>query len=232
MHRMTSLWLRIKAFVLRGKFDRDLDDELAFHLAMKEEKQGSAAGQGDDTRYAVRRGFGNVAQIKEACREMRTFMSLEAFWQDLRFGLRGLRKSPGFAVVAVATLALGIGASTWCFNLVRQWVLQAVTYRHSDKLLVAWEIDTKKGWTGQASAPDLFDWREQSHEFDHLAAWSVRQFNLTGMDVPERIAGARVSPDFFRTLEVAPMIGRDFRPEEDQPGLGQVALVSYGDRKS
>src|ERR1700704_6314560 len=84
MHRMTLLWLRIKAFVLRGKSDRDLDDELAFNLAMKEEKEGSAAGQGDDTRYAVRRGFGNVAQIKEACREMRTFMSLEAFWQDLR----------------------------------------------------------------------------------------------------------------------------------------------------
>ena len=228
MHRITSIWLRIKALVLRRKFDRDLDDELAFHLAMKEEKHGSAAGQGDDTHYAVRRGFRNVAQIKEACREMRTFMSLEAFWQDLRFGLRGLRKSPGFAMVAIVTLALGIGASTWCFNLVRQWVLQAVTYPHSDKLLVAWEIDTKKGWTGQASAPDFLDWREQSQEFDHLAAWSVRQFNLTGMDVPERIAGARVSPDFFRTLEVEPMIGRDFRAEEDQSGVGQVALISYG----
>src|SRR5579871_1609254 len=180
MKWMTSTWLRLKAFVLRRRFDRDLDDELTFHLAMREEKYGSSSQYADEAGYAARRDFGNVARIKEACREMRTFMSFEAFWQDLRFGLRGLRKSPGFAIVAVLTLALGIGTSTWCFNLVRQWVLQAVTYPHSNRLLVAWEIDTKKGWTGSASAPDFLDWREQSREFDGLSAWSFRQFNLTG----------------------------------------------------
>jgi putative ABC transport system permease protein len=227
MRSMVGTWLRVKALLLRRKFDRDLDDEMAFHLAMRQEKRGSYGARHNDER-AVERQFGNVTRIKEACREMRTFMSLESFWQDLRFGMRGLRKAPGFAIVAVATLALGIGASTWCFNLVRQWVLQAVTYPHSERLLVAWEIDTKKGWTGQASAPDYLDWREQSHEFERLTAWSRRQFNLTGMDVPERIEGVRVSSDFFRTLEVAPVIGRDFRPEEDQAGLGNVALISYG----
>ncbi|HEY5027062.1 MAG TPA: ABC transporter permease, partial [Candidatus Angelobacter sp.] len=220
-------WLRVKALLLRRKFDRDLDEEMAFHLAMRQENRGPGGAQPNDE-HGAQRQFGNVTRIKEACREMRTFMSLESFWQDLRFGLRGLRKAPGFAMVAVATLALGIGASTWCFNLVRQWVLQAVTYPHSERLLVAWEIDTKKGWTGQASAPDYLDWREQSHEFERLAAWSPRQFNLTGIDVPERIEGTRVSPEFFRTLEVAPMIGRDFRPEEGRAGLGQVALISYG----
>jgi putative ABC transport system permease protein len=225
---ITSNWLRLKAFVLRRRFDRDLEDELAFHLAMRQEKYGPDGAQADEAHYAARKSFGNVARIKEACREMRSFMSLEAFWQDLRFGLRGLRKSPGFAVVAILTLALGIGTSTWCFNLVRQWVFQAVTFQHSDRLLVAWAIDTQKGWTGSASAPDFLDWREQSHGFDRLSAWSVQQMNLTGMDMPQRIAGARVSPDFFRTLEVTPLIGRDFRPEEDQPGHGQVALISYG----
>jgi len=228
MEWIISTWLRLKAFILRRRFDRDLDDELTFHLAMHAEKHASGVEQTDEANYAARRSFGNVARIKEACREMRTFMSLESFWQDFRFGLRGVRKSPGFAVVAVLTLALGIGTSTWCFNLVRQWVLQAVTFPHSNRLLVVWEIDTKKGWTGSASAPDFLDWREQSHEFDGLSAWTFRQFNLTGMDVPERIAGARVSPDFFRTLEVTPFLGRDFRPEEGQPGLGQVALISYG----
>jgi len=228
MRWITSNWLRLKAFVLRRRFDRDLDDELAFHLAMREEKHGPGGSQADEAHYAARKSFGNVARIKEACREMRSFISFEAFWQDLRFGLRGLRKSPGFAVVAILTLALGIGTSTWCFNLMRQWVLQAVTYPHSDRLLVAWVIDTQKGWTGPTSAPDFLDWRGQSHEFDRLSAWSTVQLNLTGIDVPERIAGARVSPDFFSTLEVAPLLGRDFRPEEDQPGLGQVAIISYG----
>jgi putative ABC transport system permease protein len=224
----TTIHLRLKALLNRHRFDRDLEDELAFHLAMREKKYGSEGQQLEEAQYAARKNFGNVARIKEACREMRTFMSLESFWQDLRFGARGLRKSPGFAIIAVLTLSLGIGTSTLCFNLVRQWVLQAVTFPHSDRLLTAWEIDTKKGWTGAASAPDFLDWREQNHAFDGMSAWTIRQFNLTGMDFPERIAGARVSPDFFRTLEVAPVMGRDFRPEEDQPGLGQVALVSYG----
>jgi len=228
MQRLTSTWLRLKALILRKKFDRDLDDEVAFHLSMREEKHSSSGEQPVEAHDATRRSFGNVTRIKEACREMRTFMSLESFWQDLRFGMRGLRKTPGFAVVAVLTLALGIGTSTWCFNLVRQWVLQAVTFPHSDRLLVAWEIDTKKGWTGQASAPDFLDWREQSHEFDGLSAWTTRQFNVTGTDFPERIAGARVSPDFFRTLQITPAVGRDFRNEEGQPGEGQVAIVSYG----
>src|SRR5256885_4542793 len=185
MEWFRSIWLRLKALVLRSKFDRDLVDELAFHLAMREGKHGSVGKQGEEAHCAARRGFGNATRIKEACREMRTFMSVEAFWHDLRFGLRGLRKSPGFALVTVLTLALGIGTSTWCFNLVRQWVLQAVTYPQADRLLVAWEIDTKKGWTGQASAPDFLDWRSQSHEFDRLSAWTVHQFNLTGIEVPE-----------------------------------------------
>jgi putative ABC transport system permease protein len=228
MQWLTSIWLRLKALALRRKFDRDLEDEFAFHLAMREQKQSSEGKPAQEAHDSARRDFGNITRLKEACREMRTFVSLESFWQDLRFGLRGLRKTPGFAMVAVATLALGIGTSTWCFNLVRQWVLQAVSYPHSERLLVAWEIDTKKGWTGQASAPDYLDWREQNHEFERLAAWSTRQFNLTGMDVPERIAGARVSPELFSTLEVTPMIGRDFRQEENQAGKGQVALISYG----
>jgi putative ABC transport system permease protein len=228
MQWLTSLWLRLKALALRRKFDGDLEDEFAFHLAMREQKQRSEGKPTQEAHDSARRDFGNMARLKEVCREMRTFASFESFWQDLRFGLRGLRKTPGFTVIAIATLALGIGASTWCFNLVRQWVVQAVTYPHSEQLLVAWEIDTKKGWMGQASAPDYLDWREQSHEFEHLAAWSPFQFNLTGIDVPEQIAGARISTDFFRTLEVPPLLGRDFRLEEDRPGQGHVALISYG----
>src|ERR1051326_4750001 len=198
MQWFTSFWLRLKALALRRKFDRDLEDEFAFHLAMREQKQSSAGMPAREARDQALRNFGNMTRLKEVCMEMRTFASLESFWQDLRFGLRGLRKTPGFAIVAVATLALGIGTSTWCFNLVRQWVVQAVAYPHPERLLVAWEIDTKKGWTGQASAPDFLDWRGQNHEFDRLSAWTTRQFNLTGIEVPERIAGARVSADFFR----------------------------------
>ncbi|HEY7402157.1 MAG TPA: ABC transporter permease [Candidatus Angelobacter sp.] len=228
MEWFTTIRLRLKALLLRRRFDRDLEDEMAFHLAMREETNRSAGVGAEHAPLVARKSFGNVTRIKEACREMRSFMSVESFWQDLRFGFRYLRKSPGFVLVTVLTLALGIGTSTWCFNLVRQWVMQAVTFPDSDHLLAISEIDTQKGWIGQVSAPDFDDWRQQSHEFDSMSAWSPRQFNLTGMDIPERIAGARVSPDFFRTLGVTPVVGRDFRPEESQPGLGQVALISFG----
>lgn len=228
MEWFTKLRLRLKALLLRKKFDRDLEDEMAFHLAMREEKHRSDGVAANQAPFAARKGFGNITRVKEACREMRSFMSIESFWQDLRFGFRYLRKSPGFVLVTVLTLALGIGTSTWCFSLVRQWVMQAVTFPDSDHLLVISAIDTQKGYIGQPSAPDFNDWQNQSHEFDSMSAWSPRQFNLTGMDIPERIAGARVSPNFFRTLGVTPVVGRDFRPEEDQPGLGQVAVISYG----
>src|SRR5689334_23058757 len=209
-----STWLRLKALVLRRKFDRDLEDELAFHLAMREQSAASGAAASDDAKYAARRGFGNVTRIKEACREMRAFMSFESFWQDVRYGLRGLRKAPGFAAVAVITLALGIGASTWVFNLLKQWVIEAAAFPEGDRLMVIWEINTKKGWISPASAPDFHDWQQQSGEFENLSAWVTQEFNLTGFDTPQRVLGGRVSPEFFRTLKVSPIRGRDFRPEE------------------
>lgn len=228
MEWFATIRLRLKALLLRKKFDRDLEDEMAFHLAMREEKNRSDGVAANQAPFAARKGFGNITRVKEACREMRSFMLIESFWQDLRFGFRYLRKSPGFVLITVLTLALGIGTSTWCFNLVRQWVMQAVTFPDSDHLLVISAIDTQKGYIGQPSASDFNDWQNQSHEFNSMSAWSPRQFNLTGMDIPERIAGARVSPNFFRTLGVTPVVGRDFRPEENRPGLGRVAVISYG----
>jgi predicted permease len=153
---------------------------------------------------------------------------MQTLLQDLRYGIRMLAKTPGVVILIVLTLSLGIGGSTLLFNMVRQWVLNPVSFPHADRLTVIWEIDTKKGWINQASTPDYSDWRDQNSVFENLAAWSTTNFNLTGKDRPERILGARVSANFFQTLGAQPIMGRTFSSQEDQTGSGKVAILSYG----
>src|SRR5215467_3515167 len=124
MEWLAALWRRLWARLRRN--DRDLDDELAFHLAMREAKNRAADISEHEAQAAAKKQFGNVARIKEACREMSTFTFLETFWQDVRYGARGLRHNPVLALIVVVTLALGIGATTWNFAMLDQWVIQAV----------------------------------------------------------------------------------------------------------
>src|SRR5215470_7508034 len=240
MEKLATLWRRLRALVRRN--DRDLDDELAFHLAMREakirearicedmtreDKIRAAEVSPDEAQAAAKRQFGNVARIKEACREMSSFTFLETFWQDIRYGARGLRHNPVLALVVVVTLALGIGVSAWNFAMLNQWVIQAVAFPHPDRLVVLWEIDTKKGAIGTIPAPDYLDWKQQNRVMETLSAWSAREFSVGG-EVPQRVPGGRVSADFFRTLGVRPVIGRDFLESDDQQGSAHVAIVSYG----
>jgi putative ABC transport system permease protein len=229
MEWLAATWLRVKALFRR--VDRDLDDELAFHLAMREAKNRAADVLESEAQAAAKKQFGNVARIKEACREMRTFMSLETFWQDVRYGARGLRKNTGLTLVAIVTLALGIGASSWLFAMLRQWVIEAVSFPHPEQLVVLWEIDTKRGWTGSASAPDYLDWKKDNHVLESLSAWTSSEFNVTGQGqsaAPQRIAGGRMGADFFHTLDVRPEMGRDFLESDAQPGAAHVAIISHG----
>jgi putative ABC transport system permease protein len=153
---------------------------------------------------------------------------MQTLLQDLRYGIRMLAKTPGVVVLIILTLSLGIGGSTLLFNMVRQWILHPVSFPQADQLAVAWELDTKKGWMGEASAPDFADWRDQNTVFENLSAWTTSNFNLTGKERPERILGARVSSNFFQTLGAQPAIGRAFRPDEDKPGSNRLAILSYG----
>jgi putative ABC transport system permease protein len=153
---------------------------------------------------------------------------MQSVLQDLRYGIRTLAKTPGVVILIIVTLSLGIGSSTLLFNMVRQWLFNAVTFPHSEQLTVVWEIDTQKGWEMSASAPDFADWRAQNTVFENLTAWTTQNFNLTGKERPERILGARVSANFFQTLRSQPAMGRAFRPEEEQSGNSHVAILGYG----
>src|SRR5215213_5124170 len=151
---------------------------------------------------------------------------MEGFLQDLRYGSRMLLKHPGFTVVAILTLALGIGANSAIFSVVNAVLLRPLQFKEPDRIVKLWET-LPQGGTGTVSVPNLGDWREQSDAFTGLAAYEFKDFTMQGQDNPERISGASVSANFFDVLEARPLLGRGFLPGEDQAGSNRIAVLSY-----
>jgi predicted permease len=153
------------------------------------------------------------------------FASLEQFAQDVRFGVRALRKNPGFAIVAVLTLALGIGANTAIFSVVENAVLAPLPYPQPDRLVRVSESRPNLKQM-DISHPDFQDWQRNARSFEQMAALTWREYDLTSPGVAEHLDGMEVSSGFFATLGVKPVLGRDFSPAEDQPHGAPAAIIS------
>jgi len=152
-----------------------------------------------------------------------------SFIQDLRFGVRMLMKQPGFTLIAVLTLALGIGANTAIFSVVNAVLLRPLPYSEPGRLVQVWVTNPQANrWGDWVSYPDFLDWREQNTVFDEIGACREFPFNLTGTDSPEALFGAYVSASLFTVLGVKPILGRTFLAEEDRPGANRVAVISHG----
>ena len=149
------------------------------------------------------------------------------FVQDIRFGLRMLRKSPGFTAVAVLTLALGIGANTAIFSVVEGVLLAPLPFSQPDRLVIVWQknLTLKKDIT--ASYPDFRDWERSARSFQEMAAVAWQDYDLTNPGKPEHVTGMQVSSGFLSTLGVDPILGREFSPQEDLHGGVPVVLISY-----
>ncbi len=156
-------------------------------------------------------------------------MRMESFIQDLRFGARMLMKNPGFTLIAVLTLALGVGANTAIFSVVNAVLLRPLPYSEPDRLVQVWETNPRANrWGDWVSYPDFRDWRERNTVFDEIGACRTLAFNLTGGDSPESLPGDYVSASLFTVLGVKPILGRTFLDEEDRPGASRVAMISHG----
>ncbi len=150
------------------------------------------------------------------------------FLHDVRYAARLQRKNPGFTIVAVIALALGIGANTAIFSVVNTVLLRPLPYKDPERLVLVWEDATKQGYPRDTpAAANFVDWRDQNHVFEGMAAISDESFNLTGAGEPERLEGHTVSASLFPLLGVEPHIGRVFTAAEDQPGAQHVVLLSY-----
>src|SRR5262245_51056222 len=152
---------------------------------------------------------------------------MQTLWQDLRYGARMLLKNPGFTLVAVITLALGVGANTAIFSVVNAVLLRPLPFPDSGQLMQVWETDLARGgYNITASMPDYREWRRRNQSFAHLAAYSTNDYNISGDEEPERVIGARVDTDFFTLLGVNPAQGRGFSGEEGVYGKHRVVVLS------
>jgi len=228
--KLTQLWRRLLFYWRREAFDRELAEEMRFHLEMKIEENSKAGMTPKEARYAAQRKFGNQTLLKEVSREMWGFNSLETLLQDVRYSLRMMRCNPGFTAVTVLSLALGIGANTAIFSVVNAVLLRPLPYQDPDRLAILWTANTRQRLPDGTSYPNFKDWRDQNHVFADLAVFHRPQFTsviLTGADGPERIGAGVVSANFFSVLGVPPALGRTFSFDEELRH-DPVVVLSYG----
>jgi putative ABC transport system permease protein len=226
--------MRLKKFLQRLRrlwrseaIHQEIADELQFHIEMCVEENIRRGMSPDEARQDAERRFGNLARINERSYDIRGGQWLETVWQDLCYGVRILGKNPFFTLVAVMTLALGIGANTAIFSVVNAVLLRPLPYEDPDRLVVVWGFNPQIG-REETSLPDFVDWREQSQSFEQMAATVGGNYTLTSVEESERLIGAAVTAEFFNVLRINPILGRSFLRDEDRPGAPRVVVLSYG----
>jgi predicted permease len=231
MRTAEKIRLRLRSLLHRGHVERELDDELRFHLDHLVEENLAAGLAPEDARRRALLNMGNITQFQEECRDMRRVNLIDDLWRDLRYAFRSLRRRPGFATLVILILALGIGANTAVFSVVNTVVLKPLAYRDPDRIVAITNPLVK----GKAlvplslklvSIPNFQDWHDQSSSFEAMAYYqSFEAAVVTGPEA-EYVRATRVSPEFFRVFAVEPVIGHFFTQEEMKLGAGAL-MISY-----
>ncbi|HEY4575389.1 MAG TPA: ABC transporter permease, partial [Thermoanaerobaculia bacterium] len=222
----SDLRIRLRSLFLRRAVEAELDEELRFHLERQVEALVAAGLPHPEAVRKARLAFGGLEQVKEECRQARGIDALETAAQDLRYGLRMLRKSPLVTAITVLTLAAGLGANTAIFSVVNTVLLRPLPYPDPDRLVVVWG-SSPQGHGTPVSATNFLDFQEQSRAFEHMATFHAAGFVLTGGE-PQWLRAGRVSPDFFAVLGVSAALGRTFAPEDGRAGGDKVVILGPG----
>ncbi len=220
--------LRVGELLRKEQREKELAAEMECHLAMHVEHNLRAGMTAEDARRHALIKLGGVEQTKEIVRERRGLPMLDSLIQDLRFGARILRKNPGFAIVAVLTLALGIGANTAIFSVINSVLLKPLPFRDPERLVRVFSTRQSAEFY-PVSGEDYFDWQSQNRAFQATTLFtSPQNFNASGAGEPETVSVASMQANFFSLLGVRPAEGRGFAEGEDQRGANHVAVLSYG----
>ena len=214
--------------------DDDLAREIHAHLELEAEERLADGMSADEARYAARRAFGNIMRIREDARAVWTPPWMDHVQQDLRYAVRTLAKSPGFTLIAVLTLALGIGANTAIFTVVNAVLLRPLPFPDSDRVIRIFENvpqpDGSRGAPRRVSAlalSELAAFASQTTTLSHVGAHIPAIRTLTDRDEPVRLIGARLSPALLSMMRTPPLLGRVFESGEDAPGADAVVILSH-----
>ncbi len=227
MRALTILQLRLRSIFRRARVEGDLDEELRYHLEHLIDENLAAGMSRNEARFAALRSMGGMEQRKEECRDMRGLNPLDHVVNDIRFAVRQLRKNPEFTATAILVLALGMGSSIAIFGFVDAALIKPLPYRDPARLLGVFEkIDP---WCPRCNLSwlDYLDWKKENSGLTSLDVFQERGYTMTKSTGVVPVHGARVSGGFFRTLGVAPVLGRDFYPGEDQPSAARTVILSY-----
>ncbi|HUE44064.1 MAG TPA: ABC transporter permease [Candidatus Sulfotelmatobacter sp.] len=219
---------RLRSLFHGDQLDRDLDDELAFHVAQRTQNNRDAGMNAADARHFAHRQLGNATSIKEETRGLRTLPIVENLAQDVRYGSRTLLKTPLFALIAIVTLSLGIGASTAIFSVVNSVLLRPLPYAQPERLVQVWELNLKAGYNRNVVAPmNFLDWTEQNRSFTGMAAVVDSSTKLGLGQEPLQVPAMLVSPQFFSVLGVAPLLGTTFADGDGKEGAEIHLVLRY-----
>jgi predicted permease len=227
-----KLWSRVKS-VVRNLFrkpqvESQLDDEVRVCVELMTDERIAAGISASEARRTALAEFGGIEQAKQAVRDHRAGTGLELLWEDARFGLRQLRRNPGFTLAAVAALALGIGANTAIFTVVNAVLLKPLSYRNADRIVEILSTSSNGDGVPYASVPKFHNWQQQTNVFQAVTAydWTGPGFNIAG-ERPEQVHGIHVTEGYFRVFGAPVILGRTFTPQEDSPHGGKVVVMSY-----
>ena len=223
-------WRRLGALARRQQVELEMDDEMRFHLEMEIDERIRGGMSPEQARRTAMRDFGGVDRFKEEAREVRGWSGWDGLAQDLRFAVRGLRRNPSFAAVAVLTLGLGVGSITAVFGVVNATLLRPLPFPEPDRIVTVWE-QKENGAEIAVSGGNFLDWKQLNRSFDALAVlWNpefVPLLTITGANRAVRTRVSGVSDGFFEVMGVAAAQGRIFAPEEMRQGGPPVAVVSH-----
>ena len=225
---LNDILYRLRALFHRSAVETEMNDELRFHFERQVENLVQSGLSREEAMRRARLEFGGLDQVKEECRQARGVHWLETCMQDIRYGLRALRKSPAFTAVAVVTLALGIGANTAIFSVANPVLFRPLPFRDPSRLVTVLENKPAQNldWL-YVTQISFVQWQRRQTSFESISAFHGCGFRMTGDGEPQFLRGSCVSSSFFPMLGIQPVLGRFWTADEDIPGNDHVAVISY-----
>src|SRR5436190_3759730 len=228
MRWSSKLRLGVRSLFRSSQVERELDEELRYHLEHLVDDYVAAGLSPSDARYRALREMGGIDQRKEECRDARGLQLVDGLRQDVTYALRALRKSPGFSTVAILSLAIGIGANTTIFTFVNGVLLRPLPFQGSDRLVVLHEHKLDSAEPLAIHPVNYVEWRARAHSFEALALVQTPPLNVTGSNGAEQISRILTTSELFQVFRVNPVLGRGFTAEDTRPGSNQIVVLGYG----